>query len=119
MSRAKIQEVNMDIQALSIEKVYQIFQDNPSETIFLDVRRPEEWQEGAIPGSLKIRLNNLAENFPKLDKVKQYIVICRSGFRSEIACQDMLAAGFNRVFNVPDGMLGWVEKGYPVEPHQS
>ena len=79
----------MDIQELSIEEVYQIFQDSPSDKIFLDVRRPEEWQEGVIPGAVKIRLNNLAENLSKLDKAKQYIVLCRSGFRSEIACRDM------------------------------
>ncbi|MGE3727225.1 MAG: rhodanese-like domain-containing protein [Candidatus Sericytochromatia bacterium] len=109
----------MDIKELSIDEAYQIFKNNSTDSVFLDVRRPEEWQEGAIPGATKIRLNNLAENLPKLDKSKQYIVFCRSGFRSEIACQEMFEAGFQKVANVPEGMLGWEEKGYPVEPHQS
>jgi len=102
------------IQEMNLDQVYQAFQTPPENTVFLDIRRPEEWAEGVIPGAETIRLNNLNQVLEKLDKSKTYIVICRSGFRSEIACQEMAEAGFKNLFNFADGMLAWYEKGYPT-----
>ncbi|MEC2477109.1 rhodanese-like domain-containing protein, partial [Bacillus cereus] len=42
-----------------------------------------------------------------LDKTKQIYVICRTGNRSDIACQMLKEKGYSNVKNVIPGMLEW------------
>ncbi|KHF29262.1 hypothetical protein LR68_02050 [Anoxybacillus sp. BCO1] len=42
----------------------------------------------------------------ELDKNETYMIICRSGVRSEHVCTYLEAHGYN-VCNIVDGMLGW------------
>lgn len=73
----------------------------------IDVREDFEVQFGGmVPGAKNIPLQQLLNQLDQLDKDKQYILICRSGNRSGMACQFMEMRGFNTV-NVMDGMLGW------------
>ena len=41
-------------------------------------------------------------------------VICRSGTRSEKACEKFLSAGYTNVVNVTGGTLAWEQAGLPV-----
>ncbi len=97
-------------------KSYKEMLDN-NKGVLLDVRTPEEFSEGHIPGAINIDYN--AENFKseieKLDKSKQYNVYCRSGRRSAAAMEMMEQSGFNKVINLEGGILGWQEAGYEVK----
>ncbi len=85
--------------------------------VILDVRTPKECAEGIIEGALMIDIMD-AQNFMKevetLDKSKNYYVYCRSGGRSEQACQYMSAQGFKEANNLIGGMLEW--KGSTILP---
>lgn len=72
----------------------------------IDVREDFEVQFGMVPGAKNIPLQQLLSQLDKLDKEKEYILICRSGNRSGMACQFMEMQGFKTI-NVSDGMLGW------------
>lgn len=72
----------------------------------IDVREDFEVAEGKIPEALHIPLQHLLlGNFP-VEKSKRYVLICRSGRRSELACRYLEAHGIQAT-NVIDGMLGW------------
>lgn len=78
-------------------------------TVFLDVRTPQEKAEGDIKGS---KLTNLwGADFTKkvglLDKDKTYIVFCRSGNRSRTACNIMAKNGFKDLHNLKGGIYAW------------
>ena len=75
----------------------------------LDVRTPEEYQMGHIPHSKLINLMDpaFAEKVHQLDKSKTYYVYCRSGSRSMTASRIMVNAGFEEVYNVKFGLMGW------------
>lgn len=81
-----------------------------SNTLVLDVRTPSEIAEGYIKGTqlfIDINGNNFQDELNKLDKSKTYLVYCRSGARSSRAANAMIEAGFNVVFNLTGGIMGW------------
>ncbi|MBZ4683287.1 MAG: hypothetical protein PWP46_658 [Fusobacteriaceae bacterium] len=68
------------------------------EYIVLDVRTPEEYNNGHVANSINIDFysNKFVENIKKLDRNKKYILYCRSGNRSGRTMYLMKELEFNR-----------------------
>jgi len=81
----------------------------------LDVRSPEEWEDGHIPNARHISLAELRERLGKLDRSKPTAVYCDSGYRASIATSILQQAGFGCVCNVPGSWQAWEKAGFPVE----
>lgn len=90
-----------------------------------DVRRPEEWrQTGVVEGSRKLTFVDAAGRpmpdfvptfTAEVDKNKPVIVICRTGNRTDsLARQLMEKMGYTQVYNVRQGISGWIGDGNPV-----
>jgi len=79
------------------------------DAILLDVRTPEEFEQGHLPGALNIdiRGNDFHEQIEDLDHSKAYFVYCRSGARSAAACSFMISKGFPEVHNLLGGIMAW------------
>lgn len=78
--------------------------------VVIDVRTPDEWQEGVIPNSLLINImeqQSFVNRIAELDKSLPYFVYCRSGARSGQACGYMHQIGFNEVVNLNGGILAF------------
>lgn len=77
--------------------------------MMLDVRQPEEYADGHIPGSMLIPLGELPARLSELEEYrdKEIIVICRSGNRSGQACMFLDMRGFTNAKNMRGGMLAW------------
>lgn len=75
----------------------------------LDVRTPEEWQEGTIKEAIKINFfdDNFAEQIQKLDKNEPVYVYCKSGNRSGKAAKQMEELGFTKIYNLEGGFGAW------------
>ena len=88
---------------------------DPAFTI-LDVRTPEEYAEGYIPGAVLLNFNapDFAAKLDKLPKEHSYLVYCRSGNRSAKAANVMREKGFREVLNMQGGMLEWQKAGLPT-----
>lgn len=80
--------------------------------VLLDVRTPMENQMVRIPNSILIDINSplFMEEIDKLDRSKSYYVYCRSGNRSYHAGNYMLKSGFEKVYNLEPGIIGWSGK---------
>ncbi len=74
--------------------------DLPEDTVFLDVRTPSEYREGALPGSINLPVDGLRERIGELDKSKSYVVYCAVGIRAYIACRILINNGFKKVRNL-------------------
>ena len=77
--------------------------------ILLDVRTEAEYNQGHIPGSILIpvdELKNRALNELK-DKNAAIIVYCRSGARSANASGILASLGYTNVYNMIGGIMGW------------
>lgn len=78
------------------------------EMYILDVREPAEYAFGRIPGAISIPLGQFEEKLTELDPGKAYYVVCRTGNRSDMACQILSDKGFLHVRNVTPGMTEWI-----------
>ena len=86
----------------------QLEQDNNA--VILDVRTPEEMEEGYIPDAINIDIylgQGFLDGIEKLDKSKNYYVYCRSGNRSRQACALMKNIGIPNAFNLEGGFMEW------------
>ncbi|MDD3275820.1 MAG: FAD-dependent oxidoreductase [Kiritimatiellales bacterium] len=61
----------------------------------LDVRTPEEFAAGTIPGAKNIPVDDLRERLGDLSKEKEYLVFCRVGLRGYLACRMLAQKGFS------------------------
>jgi rhodanese-related sulfurtransferase len=81
----------------------------------VDVRSPDEWSAGHLPGALHIPLAALPERIREIDASAQVVVQCQRGGRSAIAASFMLANGVDNVANLEGGYDAWTASGLPVE----
>jgi len=102
------------VQQLDVEEAYQFFAKQEANSFFVDVREEDEWEDGTIPGAIKISLGEIEEKLAEFKPDCQYILVCRSGVRSNIAASILLENGFNSVFNLQGGMFSWEDKNYPI-----
>lgn len=80
--------------------------------LFVDVRNPPELNEGYAPEAVNIPLPELKRRAGELPKDRDLLVYCRSGRRSEAASRVLMAAGFDRVYNVAGGYLAYPRKQF-------
>ncbi|MEY2475744.1 MAG: sulfur-carrier protein adenylyltransferase/sulfurtransferase, partial [Actinomycetota bacterium] len=84
-------------------------------SLVLDVREPDEYEQGAIPGSLHIPRGHLEGQVEgKIpDRSTPLIVVCASGFRSAFAAKTLQDLGFENVVNLAGGFNKWKDEGRP------
>lgn len=91
----------------------------------VDIRRPEEWRETGVvessrlltfvdangrvrPGFLETLTNSVPPDQP-------VALICRTGNRTDVLARYLVEQlGYSRVYNVRDGITGWIREGRPV-----
>jgi rhodanese-related sulfurtransferase/DNA-binding transcriptional ArsR family regulator len=83
----------------------------------LDVRPPEEFAAGHVPGAVNIPIQELEKRFRELPKRKEIIAYCRGPFclMSYEAVQLLRKRGI-KARRLQDGMPEWRMAGLPVEP---
>lgn len=81
----------------------------------LDVREPDEWAAGHIPGATLIPLGQRTARMGELPRDQPLVVVCRSGRRSAEGRDILLRAGFPAVTSLDGGMIDWTAAGLPIE----
>jgi len=108
-----------EIRKMTPNEVKAIFDaDRKGEFLLLDVRQPEEYQAGHIPGATLIPLGELEARQGELDRSKNIITYCRSGHRSMAAAIALCGMGFKDVQHLDGGILNWTHetiRGVPKE----
>lgn len=80
----------------------------------IDVREPDEFAGGHVPGAVNIPLQTVPDSLDRLDPEKPVYVICQHGMRSERAATFLDARGFDTV-NVLGGTSAWAAADLPLE----
>jgi rhodanese-related sulfurtransferase/rubrerythrin len=100
-----------EIKSLSPDETRAILdKDSKGEYILLDVRQPEEYEVGHIPGAILIPLGELEGRQGELDRSKKIITYCRSGRRSMAAAITLCGLGFKDVHSMDGGILDWLHE---------
>ena len=91
------------------------------ESLVLDVREPDEYEQGAIPGAVHIPRGQLESNVEgKIpDHSMPIIVHCASGFRSAFAAKTLQDLGYENVVNLAGGFNKWKDEGRPWKVPQT
>jgi rhodanese-related sulfurtransferase/TusA-related sulfurtransferase len=93
------------------------------EALVVDVREPEEWQEGHIPGAINIpygwlesKVDPASPSFdPRIHPDRSLYINCGTGRRSALATATLNDMGYEKAINLDGGFEAWEAAGYPVE----
>ena len=100
---------------LSVDEFARMAADK--QNVILDVRTPEEFSTGHIPGAVNLDYNapDFQAKAAALDKSKTYLVHCAVGGRSVRACEKLSRLDFPNLYNLPGGFKAWAKAGKSVE----
>jgi molybdopterin/thiamine biosynthesis adenylyltransferase/rhodanese-related sulfurtransferase len=88
----------------------------------VDVREPEEWGAGHIPGAVLVPKSYLESRIEGAvpDRAKHVILYCASGNRSAWAARTLIEdLGYEHVESMTGGFTLWKDRGYEVETPRS
>lgn len=87
----------------------------PTGAQLLDVRDPDEFAGGHLPGATNVPVNDLRERLGELDRARPVVAYCRTGQRGYVATRVLLQSGFD-ARNLRGGYLIARRAGWKVEP---
>jgi len=99
-----VREATIDDLAAALER---------GETV-IDVREPDEYAAGHVPGVLSVPMGRLPGRVAELDRSRPVLVVCASGNRSSAMADVLVAQGLN-ARSVVGGTSAWVRAGREVE----
>ena len=90
-------------------------------TIFLDVREPDEYEQGTVPGAIHIPRGHLEFQVEGrlVDKAAPIVVYCAGGIRSAFSAKTLGDLGYTDVVSVDGGFNRWKDEGRPWVPPQT
>ena len=94
-------------QQMTMDEARQWMQENEGFAL-VDVRTPEEYAEGYIPGAVNLPLDTIGETpDPALPNLEQTILVyCRSGNRSKTAAARLAEQGYTHIIEI-GGIRDW------------
>lgn len=87
--------------------------------LLLDVRQPEEYNQGHIQSAVLLPLDNLPQHFKELPKKKKIVVYCRSGKRSAQAVSFLRTHGYTNAISLSGGYMEWLDSQHLRKKKQS
>ncbi len=103
-AKSKIQEVDTQTAATRIEA---------GQVVVLDVREPDEYEQGALPNVVHIARGHLEAQVETkiVDKSVEVIVYCAGGVRSAFAAKTLQELGYTNVLSMAGGYGKWKDEG--------
>ena len=101
---------------ISVDKLHELVPDMGDEDLILDVRTPEEFLEGHIPGARNQDHETVSSIADELKKYKNVYVHCKMGGRAQKGAADLEMAGLTNIVCVSQGGIQrWMDMGWEVE----
>ena len=90
--------------------------DRKEKFVLVDVREPNEFEIGRIPGSRLIPLGDVASRANELDTADDIVLHCKMGGRSAKALKVLQTLGFKKLKNLKGGITAWSDQIDPSVP---
>jgi sulfur-carrier protein adenylyltransferase/sulfurtransferase len=89
---------------------------NGEQIVVIDVREPDEFARGKVPGAFTIPRGVLEMQVDgRLPLDATVVLYCGGGARSALACKSLADMGYEKVENLQGGWHAWMNSGLPVE----
>ena len=81
--------------------------------LWVDVREPDEWEQGHLPGAVHVPRGNLESRIERLapDKDRQVVLYCAVGNRSAFAAKTLAELGYTHAHSLAGGIEDWKRDG--------
>lgn len=100
------------VKTMTVAELHSRLEAN-EQLIVVDVRSSEEYAyDGHIAGSRLLPLPMLSMRVGELPQDRPIACVCRSGNRSQVACEMLARQGFTNVYNVQGGLIAWQRSGF-------
>jgi molybdopterin/thiamine biosynthesis adenylyltransferase/rhodanese-related sulfurtransferase len=109
-----IARIRTEIDEILVEELSAMDADD---RVLVDIREPEEFEAGIIPGAVLLprgRLEGAIEDHIK-DPNRHIVLYCSIGERSALAAQSLARLGYRHVQSLSEGIEGWKAAGLAVE----
>jgi rhodanese-related sulfurtransferase len=106
--------LDADVTEVSIDDAPGWLDQHPG-AVVLDVREPEEWAAGHLPGARLLPQADLATRLDEVPRDTDVLVVCAGGVRSRRAAGFLEALGYTRVATLSEGTDAWRAAGKPIE----
>jgi len=83
-------------------------------TFVIDVRTPQEYAGGHVPGAVNWPLQEIESWWSKVPKDRVVYIKCNTQNRSKLAVQYLMSKGYNDLKLVQGGIQAWRSRGYPI-----
>ena len=119
-SRDYVNQVKKNIKEISVQELKQKM-DKGSSSLVIDVREPDETQNGVLPeaqviprGFLELKIENLEPN-----REREIVLYCAGGNRSALAAKSLNDLGYKHVSSMQGGYAAWQHAGFPIVQKKS
>lgn len=102
------------MQNITAPEMQKITKQTP-DIYLLDVRTLGEYTQKRIKGARLIPIDQLQRRVNEIPKNRPVIVYCEVGERSALVGRYLDQLGFQSVYNLSQGIMGWQVRGYPIE----
>ncbi|MFN3369120.1 MAG: rhodanese-like domain-containing protein [Thermus sp.] len=92
----------------------ELYQAVDQGAVVVDVRTPQEFAEGHVPGAINLPVEAVAQWADTLPKDKPVYLYCRSGNRSRQAAEYLKRKGYTNLYNLEGGILAIQREGFPL-----
>ncbi len=119
-----VREARARIQELRPEELDEMI-ENHEDPLIVDVREPDEYAQGHIPGALNVPRGLLegaadadqrrrVEPLVQARRGRPVVLYCQNGARSALAADTLQQMGFERVYSLAGGVELWAAEGFAL-----
>ena len=106
----------MTINEIDAPELKKWIDEDASRFRLVDVREAMEHAQGTISGAELMPLSTLGNRIHEIERDRPVVFMCRSGARSGQVCAYLANQGYDNVYNLRGGIIGWVRSGYAPAP---
>lgn len=109
-----VSDTTHDVSQIEVDHAKSLI--DTKETILVDVRETEEWDDGYIPNAIHLSKGVIERDIEKVipNKESELILYCRGGYRSLLAAHNIKQMGYKNVHSMTGGITAWISAGYPI-----
>src|SRR5690348_18282782 len=113
--RELLEQIKAGIEEVDAVRARELL-DSSEPPLLVDVREPDEWQEGHLPGAIHIPRGNLESRIERAapDKTQQIVLYCESANRTVFGAKSLEELGYENVHSLIGGYVEWKRNGLDI-----